>query len=102
MVKPGASVPFRATNPRLFGKAFLDVEWRVLTRLLLIPPSIPKSSTYESQGNHFGGRPGNAALSADRGNVEAIAANLRQAANLLFTDHADAGRHPRNFNYHDA
>jgi hypothetical protein len=34
--------------------------------------------------------------------LEAIAAELRQAADLLFADHADAYRHPPAFDHHDA
>ena len=60
-----------------------------------------KERAHGSQGHHLGGRSGHTALSADARNLEAIAADLRQAADLLFADHADAGRHPRAADYHD-
>src|ERR1700704_4955935 len=102
MGKLGASVPFRATNPRVFWhQRILRCRMARVNETASNSATTAKSSTYESQGSHFGGRPGNAALSADPGNLEAIAANLRQAANLLFADHADAGRHPRDFDHHD-
>ena len=54
------------------------------------------------KGHHSGGRPRNAALSADVGDLEAVAADLRQAADLLLADDADAGRHPRIPHHHHA
>src|ERR1700732_2557924 len=61
-----------------------------------------KSTAYEPQRDRFGRWPGNAALSADARDVEAVAADLRQAADLLPADHADDGRHPRVPDYHHA
>src|ERR1700680_1535958 len=54
-----------------------------------------------SQGNHTGGGWGNAALSPDACDLEAIAADLRQAPDLLLADDADARRHPRGPDHHD-
>src|SRR5438309_1110258 len=61
-----------------------------------------KSTAHEPQRDGFGGRQGNAALSADACNLQAVAADLRQAADLLSADHVDDGRHPRTPDYHDA
>src|SRR3984893_14509507 len=61
-----------------------------------------KERAHGSQGHYFGWGPGDAAISADARNIETAVADLRQAADLLFADHADAGRHSRSSDYHDA
>src|SRR5258708_7458435 len=60
-----------------------------------------ESRRYGSQRNYLGGRPGNAALSPDAWNIEAVAAGLRQALDLLLADNADARRYPRSSDHHD-
>jgi dTDP-glucose 4,6-dehydratase len=58
--------------------------------------------TPSPQRHHSGGRFRNAALPAHQGRVEAAAAGVRQAADLLSALHPDAGRDPRHPDHLDA
>jgi hypothetical protein len=55
-----------------------------------------------AQGHHPGRRFRHPPVSDDDERVEAAAADLRQADDLLSADHADAGRHPRDPDHLDA
>src|SRR5262245_59945025 len=64
-------------------------------------PAAPTATGWTSttgsghEGHHPGRRKRHAALSGNTGRLEAAAAGLRQADDLLPAHDADAGRHPR-------
>ena len=66
------------------------------------PPTTATGATHEAQGHHPRRRLRHAALSGDAGRVQAAAAGLRQADDLLPAVDADAGRHPRHPAHLDA
>ena len=66
------------------------------------PRRSPRTAERGSQGHHPGRRVGHAAIPGHAGRLQAAAARLRQADDLLPAEHADARGHPRDPRDHDA
>ena len=62
----------------------------------------PRTAERGAEGHHPGRRVGHAALPGDARRLQAAAAGLRQADDLLPAEHADARGHPRDPGDHDA
>src|ERR1700745_92066 len=88
--KIDSSQPAMASPPR-----------RMLTRARGAHPAATEGLMHETQGNHPGWRARNPAAPPDACDIKTVAAGLRQAADLLSPDHADAGGHPGISDHHD-
>ena len=66
------------------------------------PAQVRGGLSVAATGHHPGRRVGHAALSGDARRLQAAAAGLRQADDLLPAEHADARGHPRDPRDHDA
>ena len=98
-----AETPTGAITLLGFASASDERQWALLASDYRQAPSTRSTMcSMTSKGHHPRRRRRHAPLSCHPGRVEAVAAGLRQADDLLPAQHADAGGHPRHPGHLDA